>query len=99
MLVGMPPPAVNVRSARFLVVVYGPTLLCAVGTGAVLPVIALSARELGASIGVAGLVVALTGIGQILGDVPAGALAERFGERRAMIASVFLTAVALGGCV
>jgi len=84
---------------RFLVVVYGPTLLFAVGQGAVLPVIALSARELGASIGVAGLVVALTGIGQIVGDVPAGALADRLGERWAMIVSVFATAVALGGCV
>lgn len=85
--------------ARFLVVVYGPTLLFAVGQGAVLPVIALSARELGASVGVAGLVVALTGIGQLIGDVPAGALAERIGERRAMILSVFVTAVALGGCM
>jgi MFS family permease len=85
--------------ARLLVVVYGPTLLFAVGQGAVLPVIALSARELGASVGVAGLVVALTGIGQLIGDVPAGALAERVGERRAMILSVFVTAVALGGCM
>lgn len=85
--------------ARFLVVVYGPTLLFTIGIGAVLPVIALSARELGASIGVAGLVVALTGIGQIIGDVPAGALAQRFGERRAMIASVFVSGLALGGCV
>ncbi len=84
---------------RFLVVVYGPTLLFAIGQGAVLPVIALSARELGASIGVAGLVVALTGVGQIIGDVPAGALADRLGERWALFVSVFATAVALGGCV
>jgi MFS family permease len=88
-----------VLSGRFVVAVYGPTLLFAVGQGAVLPVIALSARDLGASVGVAGLVVALTGVGQIIGDVPAGALAARLGERRAMIAAVFATAVALAGCI
>lgn len=99
MIVLMPRTAGTVRSGRFVVVVYGPTLLFAVGQGAVLPVIALSARDLGASVGVAGLVVALTGVGQILGDVPAGALAARLGERRAMIAAVFATAVALAGCV
>lgn len=95
----MPPPAQTLRSGRFVLVVYGPTLLFAIGQGAVLPVIALSARDLGASVGVAGLVVALTGIGQIAGDLPAGALATRLGERRAMIAAVFATALALAGCV
>lgn len=84
---------------RFLLVVYGPTLLFAIGQGAMLPVIALSARELGASVGVAGLVVALTAIGLIVGDLPAGALAERLGERRAMIASILATVLALVGCV
>lgn len=86
-------------SGRFVAVVYGPTLLFAVGEGAVLPVIALTARELGASVGMAGLVVALTGVGQILGDVPAGALAARVGERRAMIMAVVATGAALVGCV
>jgi MFS family permease len=97
----MPPAAENTPRGmgRFLVVVYGPTLLYSIGSGAVLPVIALSARELGASIGVAGLVVALTGVGLILGDLPAGALADRLGERRAMMVSLVATAVALAGCV
>ena len=95
----MPQTTEPVLSGRFVVVVYGPTLLFAVGQGAVLPVIALSARDLGASVGIAGLVVALTGVGQIIGDVPAGTLAARLGERRAMILAVFATAVALVGCV
>ena len=82
-----------------MVVIYGPTLLFAIGQGAILPVIALSARELGASVGVAGLVVALAGVGLILGDLPAGALADRLGERRAMIVGVLATGVGLVGCV
>lgn len=78
---------------------FGPALLFGVGQGAVYPVIALSARELGASVGVAAFVVALVGIGQVLGDLPAGALAARIGDRRAMVAASVMTAVALGGCV
>ena len=87
------------EAGRVFVVVYAPTLLFAIGQGAVLPVIALSARELGASVGVAGLVVALAGIGLILGDLPAGALAERVGERWAMIIALIVTVAALAGCV
>jgi MFS family permease len=86
-------------AGRFALAVYGPTLVFAVGQGAVLPVIALSARELGASVGMAGLVVGLVGAGQLVGNVPAGVLAARVGERWAMIISVFATAVALAGCM
>ncbi|MET1034504.1 MAG: MFS transporter [Arthrobacter sp.] len=65
--------------------VYGPSLLYAVGLGSVMPVIALSARELGASIAVAALVITLVGVGSLLTNVPASLLTSRFGERRAMI--------------
>ncbi|WP_380165064.1 MFS transporter [Jannaschia sp. R86511] len=78
---------------------FGPALLFGIGQGAVYPVIALSARELGASVGVAAFVVALVGIGQVLGDLPAGALAARVGDRRAMVGASVVTAVALAGCV
>jgi len=76
---------------------YGPTVLVAIGQGAILPLVALSARDLGASVTVAALVVALTGVGQLLGDLPAGALAARIGERRALIAACLLDAAALLG--
>jgi len=89
--------AVSLR--RIGLSVYGPTLLFSVGQGAVYPVIALSARELGASLGTASLVVALLGLGQVLGNLPAGWLAQRFGERRAMVASTALTVPALLACV
>lgn len=76
---------------------YGPTILLAVGQGAILPLVALSARALGASVGMAAFIVALIGLGQLLGDLPAGALAARMGEKRALIAACGLDAVALLG--
>jgi MFS family permease len=76
---------------------YGPTVLLAIGQGAILPLVALSARALGASVGMAAFIVALIGLGQLIGDLPAGALAARIGEKRALIAACALDAVALLG--
>lgn len=76
---------------------YGPTALVSVGTGAIVPLIALSARDLGASLGTAALVVALAGVGQLVGDLPAGALAARIGEKYALMAACAVDAVALLG--
>lgn len=92
-----PEPAASLRS--FVPSVYGPTALFGLGQGAVLPVLALSARELGASVATAAFVAALAGLGQLLGDLPAGAVTARVGERRAMIGASAMTAVALLGCV
>src|SRR3954471_19925650 len=66
--------------------------------GALAPMIALSGRGLGASVGMAGLVLALLGVGQILGDVPAGALAARVGDRKAMLIAAAVAVVTLLGC-
>ena len=92
---GPSPELVRLRSIA--VSVYGPTILVAVGQGAILPLVALSARELGASVGTAALIVALIGLGQLIGDLPAGALAARIGERRALIAACVVDALALVG--
>jgi MFS family permease len=78
--------------------VFLPTLVFEIGMGAATPMIALSARGLGASVGMAGLVLALLGVGQILGDVPAGALAARVGDRRAMLIAASVAVVTLLGC-
>jgi MFS family permease len=75
--------------------VYLPALLYGIGQGAIAPVIALSARGLGASIASASLVVAAAGVGQVIGDIPAGALTTRVGERRAMLLATGLVSVAL----
>lgn len=76
-----------------------PTLLFGIGQGAVVPVIAFSALDLGASVGVASLVVAMAGVGQLVGDVPAGQLVSRVGERRAMVGANVALSLALAGCV
>ncbi|HEY3438447.1 MAG TPA: MFS transporter [Actinotalea sp.] len=83
------------RSAAWAV--YLPVLVFETGMGAVLPVAALSAVDLGASLATAGLVVALLAIGQILGDVPAGAVATRLGDRRAMLVAACIAVVLLVG--
>jgi len=75
--------------------VYAPTLLFAIGQGAVIPVIAIAAREVGASITLAGFIVALRGIGVLAFDIPAGWLVARFGERLAMAAGTALVIVSL----
>lgn len=77
--------------------VYLPTFLFAVGQGAVIPIVALAAKDLGAGLALAGFIVALRGIGVLVFDVPAGWLVSRFGERRAMTAGTFIVIAALAG--
>ncbi|WP_248959710.1 MFS transporter [Sphaerisporangium perillae] len=84
---------ISVAPAVFL-----PALVFETGMGALTPMIALSGRALGASIGEAGLILALLGVGQILGDVPAGALAARLGDRKAMLIAAGVAIVTLLGC-
>lgn len=86
-----------VRWRSIVVPAYGPTVLVSIGQGAILPLVALSARDLGAGIGTAAFVVALIGIGQLVGDLPAGALAARIGEQKALVAACSLDALALLG--
>jgi MFS family permease len=91
----LPPETVPWRSIALPA--YGPTVLVSIGQGAILPLVALSARSLGASVTVAALVVALIGIGQLAGDLPAGALAARVGEQRALVLACSVDALALVG--
>ena len=74
---------------------YGPSVVSAVGHGAVMPVLALRARELGADVSTAAVVVALLGIGSLVASLPAGALVARIGERRALTVVGCLDAVAM----
>ncbi|MGI8880937.1 MAG: MFS transporter [Jatrophihabitans sp.] len=78
--------------------VFLPALVYEIGNGAIAPVIALTGLHLGASSGTAGYMLALLGVGQIIGDVPASALADRVGDRRAMILAAGVAVLALLGC-
>lgn len=91
------PPSENTGAVlrEIAVAAYGPTLLASVGSGAVAPIIALSARELGAPVGLAALLVGTLGIGTLLGDLPSGALVARVGERRALLLAAVVEAVGM----
>lgn len=78
---------------------YAPMTLSCLGLGAVLPVIPLTARALGAPVSVAAFMVALLGIGTLVGDLPAGALASRLGERTALLLGCGLEAAGMLVCV
>ena len=72
---------------------YLPSLLLAVSNGFVLPVLPLWASELNVSYTLIGLVLSGQGIGMLLGDLPAGLLARRLGQKRAMLLGVACTAL------
>jgi MFS family permease len=79
--------------------VYGPSFLFAIGQGAVVPIVALAAKDLGASVAIASLTVALRGIGTMVFDLPAGAIVSRLGERRAMVVGTAILLASLVGCI
>ena len=101
---GVVPPGSPFRIRSLLWRVYVPTFLFAIGQGAVLPIIPLLAKDLGASVGMAIIVFALRGVGTMLVDVPAGVGVTRFGDRTVMIAGtagvgVFALLAGLSGSV
>ncbi|MCJ1706769.1 MFS transporter [Microbacterium sp. VKM Ac-2923] len=76
--------------------IYGPTLLFAIGEGAVIPLIPVIADRLGADVALAALVAAALVVGQLCGNIPAGWAVARFGERITMgVAGI----VVLGGLI
>jgi MFS family permease len=79
---------------RIAVPAFGPSAIWSIGAGAVLPVVALSARGLGASVGLAALFVGITTLSEFAAAIPAGVLVERIGERRALVLAGVLDAVA-----
>jgi MFS family permease len=78
--------------------VFLPATVYEIGNGAVIPVIALTAIDLGGSTGTAGFMMVLLGVGQVIGDVPASSVADRLGDRRAMVLAASLSIVAMLTC-
>ena len=72
---------------------YLPTLLFSIGEGAIIPVIPVVATERGASLAIAGLIAAMIMVGELVGDLPAGWLVARIGERNAMIGASMLAVI------
>ncbi|MBW0186463.1 MAG: MFS transporter, partial [Hydrogenophaga sp.] len=84
---------------RIAVPVYGPSLLFGLGEGAILPIIPLVARELGASVPMAALVMALMGLGSLLNNIPASLITVRWGERWAIVAAGLWSGLGMALCV
>ena len=92
----MPPSTdATFRLRDIALVAYGPTIVGSTGYGAVMPVLAFRARELGADISTAALVVGLLGVGMLLSSLPSGAIVARVGERRALFTAGMVDAVAM----
>lgn len=73
--------------------VYVPTLLQAIGSTAILPVIPLMALRLGYTEAAAAAITMITGVVGVLGPVPIGRTMQQVGERLAMIVTGFSLAL------
>jgi MFS family permease len=94
-------PDVNSRPfslRRIAVSGFGPSLLFGLGEGAILPVIPLSARGLGASVPEAAFIVTLIGIGSLVSNIPASMITMHRGERWAIVAAALWCALAMAVC-
>lgn len=87
------PPPFSWRS--IILPAYLPTFLFSVGEGAIIPVIPVVATERGASLALAGLIAAMLMVGELVGDLPAGWLVARIGERNAMIGASMLAVIGI----
>jgi MFS family permease len=100
------PPATPASSSspqfsfrRIAVPAFGPSLLFGLGEGAILPIIPLMARDLGASVPTAAFVVALISIGSLLNNIPASLITVRWGERWAIVAAGIWSGLGMALCV
>ncbi|MET0333580.1 MAG: MFS transporter [Rhizobacter sp.] len=83
---------------RIAIPAFGPSLLFGIGEGAILPILPLTARDLGGSVSVAALMVALMGIGSLVSNIPASMLTARHGERWAIVGAALWSALAMALC-
>lgn len=84
---------------RIAIPAFGPSLLFGLGEGAILPIVPLTARELGASVSMAAMMVALISIGSLLNNVPASLITMRWGERWAIVAAGLWSGVGMAFCL
>src|SRR5690625_7150647 len=70
--------------------IYAPSLIYAIGLGAIMPAIAGASARFGVSLALAASTVTLIGVGSLIANAPAAQLASRTGERFTMIVSAFV---------
>ncbi|HVR53360.1 MAG TPA: MFS transporter [Pseudorhodoferax sp.] len=93
------PAAADFSFRRIAIPAFGPSLFFGLGEGAILPIIPLMARELGASVSMAALVVALVSLGSLLNNIPASLITMRWGERWAIVAAGLWSGLGMALCV
>lgn len=81
---------------RIAIAGYAPTLLSSIGYGCVIPLVASSAIDRGATVSLAAFMVSLQALGQLSFDLPAGWIADRLGDKRAMTIACGVDFVTLG---
>lgn len=81
------------RQRELMLAVYLPTILLALGQGALLATLPLYAAELGFGYTLISVISAAAAIGTLATDVPAGALLHRIGLRRAMLIGAAMVVV------
>ncbi|MDQ0029054.1 MFS transporter [Arthrobacter bambusae] len=86
-------PLFNIRGIA--VPAFGPGLLFSLGQGAILPVVALSALQLGASVAMAAVIVTLIGLGSWVFNLPASMITLKFGERWSIVSAAAAGALAM----
>ena len=79
---------------RFAPMIYGPTLLFGLGEGALLPLLPSIAASVGADLSQAALIASVIVVARLIGNLPAGWLVARIGERWTM---AIAGAIALAG--
>ena len=89
----------NFSLRRIAVPAFGPSFLFGLGEGAILPVIALTVRQLGGSVALAALMVTMIGIGSLVSNIPASLITARWGERWAIVGASVWGALAMALCV
>ena len=82
------------ENTRNLLTVYAPSALMSFGIGMTVPAIPLLAASFGVPLGVAAQVVTAQILGRMLFVLPAGALVDRIGSKRAMLIGPALLAMA-----
>lgn len=85
----------NALRGNMLLPVYLPTMVLAFATGMLVPILPLYALSFEVSYSIVGLILASQGIGNLIGDLPAGMLLGRLGEKRAMLVGVLVLGLAV----